>query len=103
MMSTECRATVVGPPFSPPDVTNASSTSGHSIPSGLKLVAGDHGVIPGGTERAEEEYISLVERFAAEELPRPFVDASAAGGVTATVLVRMHLLPRLALWTASGR
>ena len=85
------------------DVTNASSISGHSIPSGLKLVAGDHGVIPGGTERAEAGHISLVERFAAEELPTPFVDAPAAGGVTATVLVRMHLLPRLALWTASGR
>jgi hypothetical protein len=62
--------------------------------------ARDHGVVPGGAERAEERHVSLIERFAAEELPTPFVDAPAAGGVTATVLVRIAPAAPTRTWTS---
>jgi hypothetical protein len=37
MMTTGRRAAVGGPPLPPPDVTNAESISGQSMPSGLAL------------------------------------------------------------------
>jgi hypothetical protein len=80
--------------FLPPDVTNAASTSGHSIPSGIGAPAGDHGVVPGGAERA-----------VAEPVERP----AAGGGHRQGVGLLNHLdgKPGLAVgfdveWAAGG-
>jgi hypothetical protein len=44
----------IGGRFPPPDVTNAASFSGQSVPSRVGASAGDREVVPGGAKRAEE-------------------------------------------------
>ena len=73
---------------------------------GVSAPAGDHGVVPGRAERAEEGYVSFVERLAAGELPTPLVDAPAAGGghgdcvgaQTVNVLPDLPIVPTLTSW-----
>jgi hypothetical protein len=74
-ITTGFRATAGGPP--PPDVTNAASISGQSIP-GIGAPASDHDVVPGG---AEEWRVGLVELLATGELPpRRYYAPAARGG-----------------------
>jgi hypothetical protein len=43
------------------DAMSTASISGHSIPRGLALPAADHGVVPGGAERAEQRHTGFIE------------------------------------------
>ena len=52
------RAAIGGPPLSP-DVTNAASISGHSIPSGLALRRVTMASSRGGAARADEGHVPL--------------------------------------------
>ena len=52
--------------------------------------AGDHGVVPGGPERAKERHVSLVERLAASELPAPAMMVQLPVPVKTTVWCADH-------------
>ena len=96
MTTTGRRAADGDPP--PPVVTNAASTPATACRAGCDP-AGDHGVAPGGAERAEERHVSLVERLGtgeliAEPVEQPAASGGHAGGVGAQAVdILPHLLP----------